>query len=123
MHPDYFVGQPLNKGDAFVRLEVQVTDTADHSETISKQYTVSDQPIRVSLIPENNRIVPNLENRIFAAATYPDGTPAVCDVTLSIADMGPAPAAPARPDDIRRVAQPNPPQPTDKTPSAGATKL
>jgi hypothetical protein len=47
--PDYFVGQPLQKGDAFVRLEVKITDTADHSETIQKTYTVSDQPIRISL--------------------------------------------------------------------------
>jgi uncharacterized protein YfaS (alpha-2-macroglobulin family) len=36
--PDYFVGQPLQKGDALVKLEVKVTDTADHSETINKTY-------------------------------------------------------------------------------------
>src|SRR5207302_5239741 len=80
--PDYFVGQPLQKGDALVRLEVKVTDSADHSETIQRSYTVSDQPIRVSLIPESGRIVPGTENRIFAAAIYPDGSPAACDVTL-----------------------------------------
>ncbi|MGE3807811.1 MAG: MG2 domain-containing protein, partial [Gemmataceae bacterium] len=80
--PDYFVGQPLAKGDALVKLEVKVTDTADHSETITKSYNVSEQPIRVSLIPEGGRLVPGLENRVFAAAIYPDGTPAVCDVEL-----------------------------------------
>src|SRR5207245_3975277 len=36
--PDYFVGQPLAKGDAIVKLEVKVTDTADHTETITKTY-------------------------------------------------------------------------------------
>jgi hypothetical protein len=80
--PDYFVGQPLQKGDAFVRLEAKVTDTADHSETIQRSYTVSDQPIRVSLIPESGRLVPGMENRIYAAAIYPDGSPAVCEVNL-----------------------------------------
>src|SRR5207249_774099 len=71
--PDYFVGQPLEKGNALVRLEAAVTDTADHAETISKTYPVSDQPIKVSLIPEGGRLAPGLDNRVFAAAIYPDG--------------------------------------------------
>lgn len=78
--PDYFVGQPLQKGDAIVKLEVKVTDTADHSETITKTYPVSDQPVNVSLIPEGGKLIPEMENRVFAAAIYPDGSPAVCDV-------------------------------------------
>ncbi len=80
--PDYFVGQPLQKGNALVRLEVKVTDTADHTEVINKTYPVSAQPIQVSLIPEGGRIVPGLENRIFAAAIYPDGSPARCEVRV-----------------------------------------
>jgi hypothetical protein len=80
--PDYFVGQPLEKGNALARLEVKITDTADHSETISKTYPVSDKAIRVSLIPEAGRLIPGLENRVFAAAIYPDGSPAQCDVGI-----------------------------------------
>src|SRR5205807_3153004 len=76
--PDYFVGQPLQKGDALVKLDVKVTDTADHGETVTRTYNVSDQPIRVSLIPEGGRLVPGMENRVFAAAIYPDGSPAAC---------------------------------------------
>ena len=30
--PDYFVGQPLHKGNALVKLEMKVLDTADHKE-------------------------------------------------------------------------------------------
>jgi hypothetical protein len=74
--PDYFVGQPLNKGNALVKLDAKVTDTADHSETIVKTYPVSAQPIQVSLIAEGGRLIPEMENRIFAAAVYPDGSPA-----------------------------------------------
>jgi uncharacterized protein YfaS (alpha-2-macroglobulin family) len=80
--PDYFVGLPLEKGNALVRLEIKVTDMADHSETIHKTYPVSAQPIQVSLIPEGGRLLPGLENRVFAAAVYPDGSPAVCDVKV-----------------------------------------
>jgi len=74
--PDYFVGQPLNKGNALVKLEAKVTDTADHTETITRTYPVSAQPIQVSLIAEGGRLVPDMENHIFAAAVYPDGSPA-----------------------------------------------
>src|SRR5262249_39190951 len=80
--PDYFVGTPLQKGNALVKLDVKVTDTADHSEQLTRTYNVSDQPIRVSLIPEGGRLVPGMENRVFAAAIYPDGSPAPCDVKL-----------------------------------------
>src|SRR5262249_62196337 len=82
--PDYFVGQPLAKGDAIVKLEVKITDTADHTETITKTYPVSNTPVRVSLIPEGGRVVPGLDNRIFVAAIYPDGSPAQCDLKLWI---------------------------------------
>lgn len=79
--PDYFVGQPLQKGDALVKLEVLVTDSANHSETATKNYPVSNQPIRISLIPEGGKLAPGLENRLFAAAIYPDGSPAAgCSV-------------------------------------------
>jgi hypothetical protein len=80
--PDYFVGIPLAKGNAVVRLEAKVTDTADHSEKLSRSYPVSDKPIRVTLIPEGGRVVPGLENRIFAAALYPDGSPAECTIDV-----------------------------------------
>ncbi len=81
--PPYFVGQPLQKGDALVKLDVKVLDSADHSETIAKSYTVSDQPIRVSLIPEGGKLTPGMENRLFAAAIYPDGSPAAnCEVKV-----------------------------------------
>ncbi len=82
--PDYFVGQPLQKGDALVKIEAKVTDSADHTETVVRTYPVSDQAVRVNLLPEGGRITPSLENRVFAAATYPDGSPAQCDVQLWI---------------------------------------
>jgi hypothetical protein len=80
--PDYFVGLHLTKGNAVLRLEVTVTDTAEHAETVSRIVPVSDRPIRVSLIPEAGRLVPGVENTIHVAALYPDGSPAQCDVDI-----------------------------------------
>lgn len=81
--PDYFVGQPLQRGNALVKFEVTVTDTAEHSETITRTYPVSDQPIRIGLIAEGGRLVPEMENRVFVAAVYPDGSPAA-DCTVRV---------------------------------------
>jgi hypothetical protein len=80
--PDYFVGHPLAKGDAIVKLDAKLTDTADHVEAVTRTYPVSDQPIRVSFLPEGGRIIPGLENRIFVATLYPDGSTAACQVEV-----------------------------------------
>lgn len=122
--PDYFVGQPLQKGDALVKLDVKVLDSADHAETIAKSYTVSDQSIRVSLIPEGGKLVPGIENRLFAAAIYPDGSPAPnCEVKLwHRRDMVPQQAGPkAAPKGRPGIVQPAVPG-GDKAPQATPAK-
>ncbi len=80
--PGDFGGQALREGRAEVRLEVKATDLSDRSETVRRTLPVSDQPIQVRLIPEGGRLVPELENRIHVAATYPDGRPAACAMII-----------------------------------------
>ncbi len=70
------------QGRAEVRLEVQATDLAEHTETVQRSFPVSDQPIQVYLIPEGGQLVPDLENRVYIAAIYPDGRPAPCAVIV-----------------------------------------
>ena len=43
---------PQPKSDALVKVEIKITDTADHTETVTRTYPVSDQAVRVSLLPE-----------------------------------------------------------------------
>jgi hypothetical protein len=74
--PDYFVGQPLQAGNAIVKLEVTVLDNAEHKEKVTKSYAVSEQAIQVSIIAEGGKLAAALENRLFLAAIYPDGSPA-----------------------------------------------
>lgn len=81
--PKYFVGQPLEQGNAFVKLDIEVKDLAEHIEKKSETRTVARSPIRITLIPESGEIVPRVKNRIFAMTTYPDGTPAISHVTLN----------------------------------------
>lgn len=81
--PDYFVGQPLAKGNALVKLDISVVDSTEHRQVVTRTYPVCEQSIQISLIPEGGKLAPGLENRIFAAAVYPDGSPvANCDVNL-----------------------------------------
>ncbi len=80
--PEYFVGQPLQKGDAVVRLEVRLTDTADHLEKATRSVPVAATPIRLDAVPEGGRLVAGVPNRIFVVATYPDGSPARAEVAV-----------------------------------------
>lgn len=82
--PDYFVGQPLEKGDAFVRLDVEVIDPANHSEKISAKKKIVKDLIGLEVVPEGGTLKPDLENRIYVLATYPDGTPCIAQVAMLI---------------------------------------
>ncbi len=80
--PDYFVGQPLQKGDAVVKLEVKLTDTAKHVEKSTKTVPVAATPIRLDAVPEGGRLVAGVPNRIYVVATYPDGSPAKATILM-----------------------------------------
>ncbi len=82
--PEYFVGEPLEKGDAFVRIDVEVTDKANHTEKITLKKKVVRSGIEISIVPEGGILKPNLENRIYVVANYPDGTPCAGDVEMNI---------------------------------------
>ncbi|MGA1870860.1 MAG: MG2 domain-containing protein [bacterium] len=71
--PSYFVGLPIEQGDAFVELEVKVKDSADHEESIVKELTVSKEPIHVHIIPESGEIVEGVENILYIITTDPLG--------------------------------------------------
>jgi len=73
--PDYLVGLPVTKGDAVVRLEAEVIDTADHAEKTQKSFPVSKSPLQVTAIAQGGHLVPGVENRIYAAVITPDGKP------------------------------------------------
>ncbi|HUU01897.1 MAG TPA: MG2 domain-containing protein, partial [Myxococcota bacterium] len=80
--PDYFVGQPVQKGDAVVKLEVKVTDSAKHTEKGVKTVPVAEAPIRLDAVPEGGRIVAGVQNMIYLVASYPDGSPAEAEVVM-----------------------------------------
>ncbi len=82
--PEYFVGEPLEKGDAFVRLDIEVIDKANHSEKVTLTKKVVQNLINIAIVPEGGVLKPHLENRIYVVANYPDGSPCLASVELSI---------------------------------------
>ena len=80
--PGYFVGQPLLKGNALVRLAIKVKDSANHTELGTRSLPVAAAPIRLTALPEGGRLVLDVKNQIYVVATYPDGSPARATVKV-----------------------------------------
>jgi 5-hydroxyisourate hydrolase-like protein (transthyretin family) len=82
--PDYLVGSALETGVASFVVEVAVTDQADHTERINLSLPVAEQAILIEAVPESGRVRPHVENILYVVTAYPDGSPAQCDVTVTI---------------------------------------
>lgn len=78
---DAFVGQPLNQGDAFVRLVAEVTDATGETQAQTLQVAVTNRPIRVEVFPESGELVQGVENTLYIVTAYPDGSPAQTSVS------------------------------------------
>ncbi len=82
--PSHFVGQPLQQGKAFVKVDVRVVDGADHKEEITRNVSIAADPLIVVAVPESGTIVPGIENIIYVMATYPDGRPAAARIDVDV---------------------------------------
>ncbi|HUT73680.1 MAG TPA: alpha-2-macroglobulin family protein [Armatimonadota bacterium] len=82
--PKTFVGQPLEQGKALAKLDVEVTDRADHSEHAAKTMPVAQDPISIVAIPESKTLRPGLPNTVYLITAYPDGTPARCRLSVTV---------------------------------------
>ncbi len=79
--PNSFAGRSFEQGAAPVALEVEVTDTAHHTETRAESLLVSRNQILVTAVPESGSLVPKLINRVYVLTTYPDGSPAETQIS------------------------------------------
>jgi hypothetical protein len=70
--PNFLAGRSTEQGSAPVSIGVEVKDTAQHTETKSRDILVSNTPILIMAIPESGVILPGLENRVYILTSYPD---------------------------------------------------
>ena len=79
--PDFLAGRSTEQGSAPVSIGVEVKDSAEHTETKSRDILVSNTPIMIMAVPESGQLLPGLDNRVYVLTSHPDGTPA--ETTLS----------------------------------------
>lgn len=79
--PDYFF-EEVTHGSEDLELEVTVTDTADHAETISEEVLVTADPLRIEAIPESGFLHPGVENIVYLEVSESDGTPVQATLTV-----------------------------------------
>jgi uncharacterized protein YfaS (alpha-2-macroglobulin family) len=82
--PDFLAGRSTEQGSAPVSIGVEVKDSAEHTETKSRDILVSNTPIIIMAVPESGQLLPGLENRVYVLTSYPDGTPAETTVSGSL---------------------------------------
>ncbi len=80
--PGHFVGTPLEQGKAFIKIDVEIIDRAEHKEKLTDKRTVAKNDLNIVIIPESGNLVPGLKNTLYVMTIYPDGTPARTTVTL-----------------------------------------
>lgn len=82
--PNSFAGRSFEQGAAPIAFQVEVTDTANHTETRSESLLVSNNPILITAVPESGDLVPRLNNRVYLLTAYPDGSPAKTTISTNI---------------------------------------
>jgi hypothetical protein len=82
--PGFLVGQELNGGDAFVRLDFIVVDRAGQTEQITRNLVVSSQDVRVSVVPAGPAI-PGADMPTYVLTRTPNGQPVATTCALRIA--------------------------------------
>ncbi len=85
--PSYFVGIPLEQGEARVELEVSVTDGAGHEERAWRTYPVTRAPLLLRVLPESGELVGGVPNKIHVAVSYPDGAPVLGTVSVTAGEQ------------------------------------
>lgn len=81
--PDFFVGLPQKNEQAFLDLEAEVRDSANHVEKKTLSLSVAQHELEVTAIPEAGVLVPGVENLLYILTAYPDGRPATCKISIN----------------------------------------
>jgi anti-sigma factor RsiW len=81
--PDKLIGKEQNSGDARLSFVVAVQDTAGQKQSKTVSRVVTNQPLRIEVIPEAGTIVHGVANTVYLYVSYADGRPARAEVVVS----------------------------------------
>lgn len=74
--PDTLVGRPQDAGDARFGLEIVVRDPAGQKQSKLVSKVVTNQPLKLEVIPEGGTLVQGVANKVYLFASHADGRPA-----------------------------------------------
>jgi len=83
--PKTFVGLPLEQGNAFVKMDLEITDKAEHTEKITSTVPIAKDPLQLIAVPESGALKPGLANKVYILVSTPDGQPAA-GASISVSD-------------------------------------
>jgi hypothetical protein len=81
--PENLVGRQQRGGDAEIRLSVTVTDTAGQKYSIAQSRVVTNQPVKIEVIPETGTLVGGVKNKVYLFTTHADGKPAKTRIAVN----------------------------------------
>ncbi len=81
--PQSLVGRPQDGGDARFQLTAMVEDSAGQKQSANVSRIVTQQPIRIEVIPEAGTLIPGLSNTVYFLTTYADGRPVAARILVS----------------------------------------
>ncbi|MBW1811715.1 MAG: hypothetical protein JRJ87_26235, partial [Deltaproteobacteria bacterium] len=87
--PNTFAGIDLLQGDAYLQFDAEVTDLAEHKESVSVVSVVAASPLKVGLVPESGDLAPGVENIVHVVTADPNGLPVAAQVELTADGMAP----------------------------------
>ncbi|GAP13432.1 large extracellular alpha-helical protein [Longilinea arvoryzae] len=86
--PGYIAGSDLDNGLGTFYVQAAVTDQTQHSEISNLSLPVAARALVIEAVPESGVLKPGVENLLYVMTSYPDGSPADCDLVLTLNNGG-----------------------------------
>ena len=81
---DFVAGSPEDGGQGSITLDIDVTDSTGHTESISEILSVVEAPLVIGLVPRASTIKPEIVASLLVTARTPDGAPLDSSVPTTI---------------------------------------
>ena len=81
---DFVAGAPEGAGQGSITLDIDVTDSTGHTESISEVLAVVEAPVVLGVVPRADTVKPGIPAAVVLTARTPDGAPLDATVSASI---------------------------------------
>jgi CD109 antigen len=86
---DFVVGTPENGGQGSITLDVSVTDSTGHEQTLTEAVKVVEAPVILTIVPSQESLTPGVALPVTIRVEAPDGSPGAATVKASVVYLTP----------------------------------